>query len=53
MTGYETQLTDVPEEPGRPDNLYAPLPGDYGAHGRFDHAATDRCEQWWVTKNRG
>jgi NAD(P)-dependent dehydrogenase (short-subunit alcohol dehydrogenase family) len=52
-TGYESQLTDEREEPGRPDNLYSPLPGDWGAHGRFDHKATDRCEQWWVTKNRG
>jgi NAD(P)-dependent dehydrogenase (short-subunit alcohol dehydrogenase family) len=53
MTGYESQLTDEPEDPGRPDNLHEPLPGDWGAHGRFDQKATDRCEQWWVTKNRG
>jgi hypothetical protein len=52
-TGYESQLTDEPEEPGRPDNLYDPLPGDWGAHGRFDHKSTDRSEQWWVTRNRG
>jgi len=51
-TGYESQMTDEPEEPGRPDNLYEPLPGDWGAHGRFDNKATERCEQWWVTKNR-
>lgn len=52
-TGYESQLTDEREEPGRPDNLYEPLPGDWGAHGRFDDKSTDHCEQWWVTKNRG
>lgn len=52
-TAYESQLTDEPEEPGRPDNLYEPLPGDWGAHGRFDAKATNRSEQWWLTKNRG
>jgi NAD(P)-dependent dehydrogenase (short-subunit alcohol dehydrogenase family) len=52
-TGYESQLTDEREEPDRPDNLYEPLPGDWGTHGRFDDRATNRCEQWWVTKNRG
>jgi short-subunit dehydrogenase len=52
-TGYESQLTDEREEPDRPDNLYEPLPGDWGAHGRFDDRSTYRCEQWWFTKNRG
>src|SRR5262245_46587341 len=51
-TGYESQLTEEPDDPARPDNLYEPLPGDWGAHGRFDDKATTRCEQWWVTKNR-
>ncbi|HEY1191675.1 MAG TPA: SDR family oxidoreductase [Gemmata sp.] len=52
-TGYESQMTNEPEHPGRPDNLYKPLPGDWGAHGRFDAVATTRCEQWWFTRNRG
>lgn len=52
-TGYESQLTDEPDDPNRPNNLYEPVAGDFAAHGRFDHVATDRCEQWWVTKNRG
>ena len=52
-TGYESQLTDEPDDPNRPNNLYEPLPGDFGAHGRFDNKSTYRCEQWWVTKNRG
>jgi short-subunit dehydrogenase len=34
--GYESQQADEPVEPGRRDNLFAPLPGDQGAHGRFD-----------------
>jgi NAD(P)-dependent dehydrogenase (short-subunit alcohol dehydrogenase family) len=51
--GYESQLTAEPEEPGRPDDLYDPLPGDRGAHGRFDRRACAASQQWWVTKNRG
>ncbi len=35
-TGYDSQMTDQPAEPGRPDNLYAPSPGRLRAHGRFD-----------------
>jgi hypothetical protein len=37
--GYDAQQTDEPVPPGRPDNLDAPLPGDLGAHGRFDREA--------------
>lgn len=29
------QLSDQPEDPGRPDNLFEPVPGDQGARGRF------------------
>lgn len=52
-TGYESQLTDQREDPDRPNNLYEPLPGDWGARGRFDAVAYDTSEQWWATKNRG
>ena len=52
-TGYDSQMTAEPEDPGRPDDLYHPLPGDRGAHGRFDARAHPVSQQWWVTKNRG
>ncbi len=52
-TGYDSQMTEEPEEPGRPDDLYEPLPGDRGAHGRFDDRASESSQQWWVTRNRG
>jgi hypothetical protein len=42
--GYGSQMTDEPEDPCRPDNLWEPVPGDHGAHGRFDHLA--RSESW-------
>src|SRR4051812_943177 len=36
MTGYHSQQTDEPEDHERPNNLWQPVPGDHGAHGRFD-----------------
>jgi hypothetical protein len=40
--GYDVQQTDQPIEPHRPDNVFHPLPGDRGAHGRFDAEARPR-----------
>jgi len=39
--GYDGQLTDAPNT-DPPANLYAPVPGDHGAHGRFDARARSR-----------
>jgi hypothetical protein len=54
-TGYRSQQTDEPRDPGRPDNLCAPVDDerDYGAHGTFDDRATDTCPQLWVATHRG
>jgi NAD(P)-dependent dehydrogenase (short-subunit alcohol dehydrogenase family) len=35
-TGYDAQQTDQPVNGDRPDNLFAPAPGDFAAHGVFD-----------------
>jgi NAD(P)-dependent dehydrogenase (short-subunit alcohol dehydrogenase family) len=35
-TAVDAQQTDEPATAGRPDNLFTPVPGDPGAHGRFD-----------------
>lgn len=51
-TGYEGQQHDGPEDPNRPDNLWAPAPGNQGAHGDFDNRASDRCFQLWATTHR-
>jgi NAD(P)-dependent dehydrogenase (short-subunit alcohol dehydrogenase family) len=51
-TGYEAQQTDSPVDPGRPDNLWEPLPGDRGMHGVFDARARDRSLQLWLTTHR-
>ena len=50
--GYEAQMIDEPEDPGRPDNLWSPLPGDPGAHGVFDDRATSRCVEMELNKRR-
>jgi NAD(P)-dependent dehydrogenase (short-subunit alcohol dehydrogenase family) len=51
-TGYDAQQTDEPADPGRPDNLFEPLPGDWGTHGRFDREAHARSIQFWATRHR-
>jgi short-subunit dehydrogenase len=38
-TGFRSQQTSEPEDPHRPDNLWKPVEGDHGAHGRFDDCA--------------
>jgi short-subunit dehydrogenase len=52
-TGYQSQQTDEPADPNRPNNLWEPLPGDHGAHGRFDARAKDWSAQLWATTHRG
>ena len=52
-TGYEGQQRDTPIPPGRPDNLFEPVPGDHGAHGAFDSKAHASSPQLWMTMNRG
>lgn len=50
--GYEDQESSEPLEANRRDNLYAPLPGDHGAHGTFDARARSSSIEWWLAKNR-
>jgi NAD(P)-dependent dehydrogenase (short-subunit alcohol dehydrogenase family) len=51
--GYEAQQHDGPEDPDRPDNLWAPVPGDHGAHGTFDDRAASSSLWLWLTTHRG
>jgi NAD(P)-dependent dehydrogenase (short-subunit alcohol dehydrogenase family) len=44
--GYKGQQGDEPEDPGRPDNLFAPVPGDAGAHGAFSDRAKSAVMPW-------
>lgn len=50
--GYDGQITNEPETPHRPDNLYAPVPGDAGMHGRFDPRARTQSWQLWLSEHR-
>ncbi len=52
-SGYDAQMIEEPEDPNRPDNLWAPLPGDHGAHGAFDDRAIDRSIHFELNKRRG
>jgi NAD(P)-dependent dehydrogenase (short-subunit alcohol dehydrogenase family) len=52
-TGFDAQQTQEPEDPSRPDNLWSPVPGDHGAHGRFDARASDESLQVRMMKSRG
>ena len=51
-TAYEGQQTAEPEDPARPFNLYEPLAGDHGAHGRFDSQARTISPQLWTDLHR-
>lgn len=51
--GYTSQLTDEPADPNQQDNLFEPVPGDPGTHGRFDRRAESRSLQLWATKHKG
>mgnify|MGYP001437813764 CR=1 FL=1 len=50
---YEAQQTQEPVDPDRSNNLYDPLPGDYGARGRFDDRAANYSVQAWLNRHRG
>jgi NAD(P)-dependent dehydrogenase (short-subunit alcohol dehydrogenase family) len=51
--GFDSQQTDQPVEPDRPNNLFAPLPGDRGAHGSFGAQAKPASTQLAMNMNRG
>ena len=51
-TGYKSQQTDEPVAEGAPNNLWQPLPGDAGAHGRFDALARSFSATMWLTRHR-
>jgi hypothetical protein len=54
LTGYKSQQTPQPVQPGRPDNLYEPADRskDFGAHGEFDGMAKPRSWETELIMNR-
>lgn len=51
-TGVEGQSAPEPIEPDRRDNLFEPVPGDPGAHGRFDDQAVATSWQMGLNRHR-
>ena len=49
--GSDSQMADEPVN-GRPDNLFAPVEGDPGAHGRFEKGSRRRSPLLWLGKHR-
>ena len=52
-TAVDGQHTDEPLPPDRRDNLWEPVTGDHGPHGRFDALAKTASLQYWLTTHRG
>jgi hypothetical protein len=50
--GYASQEAALPVAPDRRDNLFEPVLGDVGAHGRFDRIARPASAQLWLTTHR-
>jgi hypothetical protein len=51
-TGYDSQQMEAPVDPHRPSNLYAPVPGDFAASGRFGDQAVRGSWQLWLATHR-
>src|SRR5581483_7609433 len=51
-TGFDSQQTAEPKDPHQPNNLFQPVPGDFGAHGAFDDQAHSSSVQFWCSKHR-
>lgn len=50
--GYDAQQRDEPRDPDAPDNLWKPVPGNFGAHGVFDSVAIEKSPQLWMNTHR-
>jgi short-subunit dehydrogenase len=51
-TGVKGQQTSELADPNKPNNLYEPVGGDPGAHGRFDDRAHSFSPQLWTDMHR-
>ncbi len=51
-SAFKGQQTNEPEDPDRKHNLWEPIPGDHGAHGKFGKNAKSFSMQLWLTRHR-
>src|SRR5215208_2122203 len=49
---FASQQGDEPVNGDRPDNLFAPVEGDRGSHGRFEEGTRRRSPLLWLGKHR-
>jgi len=52
-TGFDSQQTQDKVPTNRPDNLFDPVPGDFGARGIFGGQAHDAAATTWIEAHRG
>jgi len=50
--GYSGQMTEEPQAADAPANLYVPVPGDFGAHGRFGGQARTGSLEMFTSRHR-
>jgi NAD(P)-dependent dehydrogenase (short-subunit alcohol dehydrogenase family) len=50
--GYTGQMSAEPTLADAPNNLFSPVPGPYGAHGRFDDQARSRSWEVFTSRHR-
>ena len=50
--GYSGQQTNEMRDKNQKDNLWEPLPGDYGAHGNFSNRARKESSELWASENK-
>lgn len=49
---WEGAMTDEPADASQPDNLFEPVPQDFGSRGRFNDQAKAFSLEWFLAKNR-
>jgi short-subunit dehydrogenase len=52
-TGFDSQQTQEPVAKDRPDNLFEPVPGDFGTHGVFGQQAHEHAATTWLAQHKG
>ena len=50
--GYSAQLAQEPKPSDAPANLFHTVPGEYGAHGRFDSQAKSSSWEFFTSRHR-
>jgi len=51
-SGYSGQMARAASDPEAPGNLFEPVEGDYGAHGRFDSRARTGSWEMFTSRHR-